>query len=144
MRSSIALVLASILWGCAHMPTDTFVQVSRMQMTVRDGGAVYYGTLNRSLSANVVNMTVEVDRRVYTGLFELTLPNETFGLYALYGPRDAAPKTAQALSRTNYSKAILSSTEQRLLTCDFTDEGGKEARGLCVDEAKRVYDVILN
>lgn len=144
MRLSIALVLASILWGCTHMPTDTFVQVSRVQMTARDGGAVYYGTISRSFSANAANITVDVGRRVYTGLFELTRSNETFGLYALYGPRDAAPKTADALNRTNYSKAVLSSTEQRVLTCDFTDEGGKEARGLCVDESKRVYDVILS
>ncbi len=143
MRSSIALVLASILSGCAYVPTDSFVQVSRVQMTARDRGTIYYGTIRRELPA-VVNITVEVDRRTYSGNLELTFPNETFGLYALYGPRDAAPKSAEVLRQTNYTKAILSSTDQRLLTCDFTDNGGKEVNGLCVDEARRVYDVILN
>jgi len=40
-------------------------------------------------------------------------------------------------------KAILSSSDHRLLTCDFTDFGGKSAAGLCVDDTKRVYDVIF-
>ena len=144
MRLAIALVLALILSGCAYAPTDTFVQVSRVQMTARDSGTVYYGTISRSFTANVVNVAVEVDRRIYSGNLELTFPNETFGLYALYGPRDAAPKSTEALRQTNYTKAVLSSTDKRLLTCDFTDSGGKEARGLCVDEVRRVYDVLLN
>ena len=143
MRSAIVLVLTLILPACAYVPTDAFVQVSRVQLTARDGGAVYYGTIKRELPA-IVSMTVEVDRRVYTGNFELTSANTTFGLYAVYGPRDAAPKTAETRSRTNYTKAILSSADSRNLTCDFTDVGGKDASGLCVDDAQRVFDVILS
>jgi hypothetical protein len=139
MRSSVIPVLTLILSGCAYLPTE----VSRMQMTARDGGTVYSGTIKRELPA-VVNITVEIDRRIYSGNFELTRPNATFGLYRVYGPRDAAPKTAQALSRTNHTKAILSSSDNRILTCDFTDDGGTEASGLCVDDARRVYDVILS
>ncbi|HWQ94467.1 MAG TPA: hypothetical protein VN418_03070, partial [Gammaproteobacteria bacterium] len=100
MRSSIVLVLTFILSGCAYMPSE----VSQMQMTARDRGAVYYGTIRRELPA-VVIITVEIDRRIYRGNFEVTFPNATFGLYQAYGPRDAAPKTAQALSGTNYTRA---------------------------------------
>ncbi len=139
MRSSIILLLTLIMSGCAYLPTD----VSRVQMTARDSGAVYYGTIRRDLPA-VISITVEVDRRVYRGNFELTFPNTTFGLYSVYGPRDAAPKTSQALSQTNYTKAILSSSDDRVLTCDFTDNGGKEISGMCIDDARRVYDLILS
>jgi hypothetical protein len=140
MRSAIVLVLTVIVAGCAYMPTN----VTRIQMTARDGGTVYSGIIKRTLPA-VVNITVEVDRRVYYGNFELTYPNETFGLYQVYGlPRDAAPATAQPSSRTNYSRAILSSSDQRILRCDFTDDAGRDARGLCVDEASRVYDVTMS
>jgi hypothetical protein len=138
MRSSIILVLTLILSGCAYLPSE----VTRMEMTARDRGTVYYGTISREL-ASVVNITVEIDRRIYSGNFERTLPNATFGLYRVYGPRDAAPKSAEALSRTNYTWAILSSVDNRILTCDFTDNGGKDASGLCIDDARQVYDVIL-
>ena len=138
MRALIMPVLTLILAGCAYMPSE----VTRMQMTARNNGTVYYGTINRELP-RVVNITVEVDRRVYSGSLELTRPNEISGLYRVYGARDAAPKSAPALSQTNYMRALLSSSDKRVLTCDFTDYGGKDASGLCVDEAQRVYDVIL-
>jgi hypothetical protein len=140
MRSIGMSILVSIVAGCAYLPAN----VTRVQMTARDGGTVYYGIIKRTLPA-VVNITVEVDRRVYYGNFELTYPNETFGLYHVYGlPRDVAPATAQPSSRINYSRAILSSSDQRILRCDFTDDGGREARGLCVDQSSRVYDVTLS
>ena len=134
-----AAVLSILLGaGCAYTPTD----VSELQLTARDGGLVYYPALRRDSPA-VVTITGEIDRRVYTGMLELTDANATFGLYQLYGPRDAVPATAATLARTNFMKAILSSSDHRLLTCDFTDFGGKSAAGLCVDDTKRVYDVIF-
>jgi hypothetical protein len=140
MRSTIVLVLTLIFAGCAYQPTN----VSRIQMTARDGGAVYYGIVKRNLPA-VVNITVEVDRRVYSGNFELTHANETFGLYVVYGlPRDAAPATLQPSARTNYTRAILSSSDQHILRCDFIDDGGRDAKGLCVDDGSRVYDVTMS
>ncbi len=92
----------------------------------------------------MVNMTVEIDRRIYAGNLELTNPNTTYGLYEMYGSRDAAPKTPQELERMNFTKAVLSSTDNQRLTCDFTDVSGRDAIGLCVDEARRVYDVIIS
>jgi hypothetical protein len=140
MRSIVISILTLIIAGCAYMPTNA----SRVQMTAREGGTVYYGIIKRTLPA-VVNITVEVDRRVYYGNFELTHANETFGLYAVYGlPRDSAPATAQPSGRINYTRAILSSSDRRILTCEFTDDAGRDARGLCVDEASRVYDVTMS
>ena len=139
MRSAISSLLTLILWGCAYLPPE----VSSLQVTARDGGLVYYGTIKHELPA-VVTITVEVDRRVYSGRFELTGANETFGFYRAYGPPDAVPRTAQDLSRTNYTRAILSSSDYRILRCDFTDTGGRQANGVCVDDARRVYDVVLS
>jgi hypothetical protein len=139
MRQATLLVLTLILGACAYMPTN----VSQVQMTGRNGGAVYHGAITREGPA-IVSMTVEIERRVYGGNLELTRPNATFGLYQRYGSSDAAPNTAAIIERTNYTRAILSSTDNRILNCDFTDVGGARAGGLCVDDANRVYDVVLS
>src|SRR5258706_5406283 len=138
MRAAIVLILTLMSTGCAYLPTG----ISQVQLTARDGGAVYYGSVRREGLA-LVSMTVEVDRRTYLGNMELTSANSTFGLYQRYGSRDAAPTTAANLKYTNFTKAILSSTDNRVLTCDFTDVAGQDACGLCVDDAQRVYDVIF-
>jgi hypothetical protein len=67
-----------------------------------------------------------------------------FGFYQCYGARDAALAAAEILVCTNFTKAILSSTDHRLMTCDFSDVAGANAGGLCVDDAQRVYDVIFS
>ncbi len=139
MRAAIVILLTLISTGCAYLPYG----LSQVQLTARDGGAVYYGSVRREGLA-LVSVTVEIDRRVYLGTFELTSANTTYGLYQRYGARNAAPRTAETLARTNFTKALLSSTDQLNLTCDFTDVGGKDAGGLCVDDAQRVYDVIFN
>jgi len=143
MRATLSSVLAALVLsvssGCAYLPTG----LSQVQLTARDGGTVYYGAVRREGLA-LVNLTVEVDRRIYAGNLELTRPERTLGLYELYGPRDAAPRTAAELARTNFSKAILSSTDNRILKCDFTDVGGTNAGGLCIDDSRRVYDVIFS
>jgi hypothetical protein len=139
MRAAIIILLALISTGCAYLPTG----LSQVQLTARDGGAVYYGSVRREGLA-LVSMTVEIDRRTYLGNVELTSANTTFGLYQRYGARDAAPATGAALARTNFTKAVLSSTDNRLMSCDFTDVAGTNAGGLCVDEAQRVYDVIFS
>jgi hypothetical protein len=139
MRLAFIVLIAAMVSGCAYLPRD----VSRVEIKPRDGDAVYYGVVKRASPA-VATVTVEIDRRVYTGNFERTFPNATFGHYVYYGLRDAASKTAEELSETIYAKAILSSSDLRVLTCDFTDTGTKGATGLCVNEAGRVYDVILS
>jgi hypothetical protein len=128
-----------MLTGCAYLPTG----LSQVQMTSRSGGTVYYGAVRREGLA-LVNLTVEIERRIYAGNLELTRPNETTGLYRLYGPRDAATKTPDVLAHMNFTRAILSSTDNRVLKCDFTDVAGANAGGLCVDDAQRVYDVIFS
>ena len=70
MRETLkrAAVLSILLVaGCAYTPTD----VSELQLTARDGGLVYYAALRRDSPA-VVTITGEIDRRVYTGMLELT------------------------------------------------------------------------
>jgi len=139
MRAAIVIFLTLISTGCAYLPTG----LSQVQLTARDGGTVYYGSVRREGLA-LVSMTVEVDRRIYLGNVELTRANSTFGLYQRYGARDAAPATGAALARTNFTKAILSSTDNQTMNCDFTDVAGTNAGGLCVDEAQRIYDVIFS
>jgi len=139
MRAAIVIFLTLMSTGCAYLPPG----LSQVQLTARDGGAVYYGSVRREGLA-LVSMTVEVDRRIYLGNVELTSANTTFGLYQRYGARDAAPATGAALARTNFTRAILSSTDNRVMNCDFTDVAGWNAGGLCIDEAQRVYDVIFS
>ena len=139
MRAAIVLLLATVFSGCAYLPTG----ISQVQLTARDGGAVYYGAVRREGLA-LVSMTVEIDRRFYLGNIELTSANTTFGLYQQYGARDAEPMSAETLRRTNFTKAVLTSTDNRNMTCDFTDVAGTDAHGLCVDQAQRVYDVIFS
>ena len=72
MRLSLILIPALLLAGCAYLPVDA----SRVQLTARDGGAIYQGTIKRVVPA-VVNITVEVDRRVYTGRLAPTSTRDT-------------------------------------------------------------------
>ena len=64
-------------------------------------------------------------------------------LAAVCVPALGSAQTYPTKSVLMIMKAILSSSDHRLLTCDFTDFGGKSAAGLCVDDTKRVYDVIF-
>ena len=40
MRAASVILLTLISTGCAYVPTDTFVEALRLQLTARDGGAV--------------------------------------------------------------------------------------------------------
>ena len=139
MRAVLLSVLCMVFAGCAYQPGE----YSHMQLTARGDGGVYYGSIRRNGLA-LVNMTVEIDRRTYFGNLELTRPNETQGLYQRYGANDAAPKTPEVLAQTNYTIAVLSSIDNKVLKCDFTDVAGRTPVGLCVDEAQRVYDVVIS
>jgi hypothetical protein len=139
MRPVVVLLLTLVFAGCAYLPPN----VSQVQMTARNGGEIYQGAV-RQESPAVVKIIVEIDRRTYEGTLELTEPNTTFGLYQLYGPTAAAPKSGAVLGRTTFTKAIMSSTDQRVMHCDFTDVRGLSMAGLCIDQAQRVYDVIFS
>ena len=145
MRSLWILGFALVLAGCGELPRQT--DVSQMQMKARDNGAVYYGAIQREYFRDAyfrtTSLTLEVDRRVYNGNIERTSPNVTFGLYRLYGARDAAPKSAEALGDANFRWAILSSADKRTMNCDFIDFRGRDSHGICIDQAQRVYDAVL-
>ncbi|MDB5811910.1 MAG: hypothetical protein JWN94_4032 [Betaproteobacteria bacterium] len=139
MRSVLLGMVLLTLSGCAYLPPG----LSQVQLTPRNSDTIYYGSV-RLEGLAVVKLTVEIDRRIYAGNLEITRSNETLGLYERYGSRNAAPKTPAVLAATNFSKAVLSSTENRLLRCDFTDVGGTSAGGICIDDAQRLYDVIFS
>ncbi|MEO7726659.1 MAG: thiamine pyrophosphate-binding protein [Burkholderiales bacterium] len=145
MRSLLILGFGMVLAGCGDLPRQT--DVSELQMRARDNGVVYYGTIQREYFREAyfrtTSLTLEVDRRVYSGNIERTSPNATFGLYRLYGARDAAPKSAETLSQANFRWAILSSADKRTMNCDFIDFRGRDSHGICIDHAQRVYDAVL-
>ncbi len=141
MRSLLILGIAMIFTGCAQMPRST--DVTQLQMTARDNGAVYYGSARREF-LRVTSLTLEVDRRIYNGNIELTDPNASFGLYQIYGARNAAPKSADTLRGTNFRSAILSSTDKLTIKCDFVDYRGTDTHGICIDQSQRVFDAVLN
>ena len=140
MRSLLILVLALLLSGCAYKSTD----FSQLQMQERGSGDVYYGVVTRTYAPGVLTITVDIDRRIYRGNYELTAPNTTVGFARLYDRSESTTGAASALANTTYGIAILSSTDKRVLRCDFTSGDNNNGRGICVEDGGRVYIVALS
>ena len=139
MRSLIVLALALLVSGCGYKTTE----FSRLQMTARGSNDVYYGVVTREVFP-VVTLTIDIDRRIYRGNYELTAPNTTFGFTQIYDRSESGGSAASSLGRTDYGIAILSSTDKRILRCDFTSGGNNPGRGICVEDNGRVYTVQLS
>jgi hypothetical protein len=140
MRSLLILALALLVSGCAYKSTS----FSQLQMKERGGSDVYYGVATREYTPIVVTITIDIDRRIYRGNYELTEPNTTFGFARTYGQAEGGAGMAATLSKTNYGIAILSSTDKRILRCDFTSSTDGYGRGICVEDSGRIYNVELS
>lgn len=140
MRSLLIVIFALVVSGCAYKSTE----FSQLQMTARGSGDVYYGIVKRTYAPGVLTITVDIDRRIYHGNYELTAPNTTFGYARAYGQGESIAGAASTLGDTTYGIAILSSTDKRILRCDFTSGGNNSGRGICVEDSGRVYTVALS
>jgi hypothetical protein len=140
MRSLLVLVLALLVSGCAYKSID----FSQLQMQERGSRDVYYGVVKHTYAPGVLTITVDIDRRIYHGNYELTAPNTTFGFARIYDRTESTAGAASTLGNTTYGIAILSSTDKRVLRCDFASGGNNNGRGICVEDSGRVYIVALS
>jgi len=133
-RSLFILLLAVAMPGCANFsqPVD---------LAPREGKIVSHGVISAtSMVPRRTLMIVDIDRRIYQGTIESTDANETFGLVLAFGQKGGAAESAGMPGY--YYRATLSSSDNHLLRCDFTGDAGRQRNGICVDDFRRVYDVL--
>ncbi|MEX3979136.1 hypothetical protein AB4Y45_09140 [Paraburkholderia sp. EG287A] len=83
---------------------------------------------------------------VHSGPVVRVASNDTFGFATAYGVNSRG-QSATAISSASsigdkYAKAILSSTDGHGLRCDLVGQF-PTAGGICVDDQRRVYDVVM-
>lgn len=114
-------------------------------LMARDSGRTYSGTLHGN-GFGSGTMEVTIDGTTYTGPAARVGSNETLGLISTYGTNSHGG-TATSFGTAYASgdvmvKALLSSASGRGLRCDLRGQS-RTAGGVCVDDAQKVYDVIL-
>ncbi len=133
LAKPISLALLCVIAGCSY----------NIQLTARDGGKVYSGKSHGGTGSGSIDITI--DDRLYTGEMVRTAPSETFGLLQQYG---AGPKPTSGVDEgfggTVEIKAQPVSSDGRGLRCDFTVDVQGLGGGICVDDSKHVYDVVIS
>jgi hypothetical protein len=132
-----ALLLSFAISGCATQTNDS----EPLEMMSRDRNTVSHGNVS-SVFPRTTRIVIDIDRRIYMGNSEPTAPNATFGFALTHGPNRYTAVSATRLERGNYSKAILSSSDNHVLRCDIATEEGKQRDGICVDDFGRIYDMV--
>jgi hypothetical protein len=89
-------------------------------------GKIYTGTAEGN-GFGSGSMTVTIDDKTYTGPMVRTAINSEFA---------SGGGTVQA-------EALLSTSDGHGLRCHLTGDGAGHGGGVCVDDGKRTYDVIL-
>ena len=140
---SIAMRCLAIAWslsvtGCMSGPGDP----THVMLMARDNGATYMGAVDVHMQGRGV-ITTHIDRRIYGGRYEPTAGNTTFGFIHQYG-RALVPGEALADSDTTFARAILSSTDNRVLRCDIIGNSQRYHSGICEESGGRVYDIMLS
>jgi hypothetical protein len=123
--------------GCANPPSAT----QPVELMSRDDNIVSHGTVS-SHFPRTTRLVVDVDRRIYVGNSAATAPNQTFGFVHTYGHGRYNPATSALLESRSYQRAVLSSTDNHILRCDFRNAEGQQLDGICVDDFGRIYDVV--
>jgi hypothetical protein len=132
-RLAVSLV-GLTLAGCAW----------QVQMMPRDSGKVYVGE-GRGDGLGGGQMSIMVEGRRYSGPVMRTASTDSFGFSELYGSKgQAAYGTTTSFGGTVYVKALLSTPDNYGLRCDLTGDGMGHLGGICVDDDKRVYDVLAH
>jgi len=114
----LVLPLALVILGCA-------IETQPIDIMRRDSNTVSHGIITTNESPRTTGITIDIDRRIYMGTLGQTAPNKTFGLALAYGKNNRAAESGGALSRNEYYMAILSSTDNHVLRCDFTGAESK-------------------
>jgi hypothetical protein len=134
MKRLAVLIAALALNGCAW----------QVQMMPRDSGKVYVGEGHGDgLGGGQVSITIE--GRKYSGPVMRTASTDSFGFFQLYGSRGQSTfGTTASVGGTVYVKGLLSSPDNHGLRCDLTGDGMGHLGGICIDDDKRIYDVLAH
>lgn len=139
MKRITLLVLSSILVSGCSATFD-------MSVMPRDSGKSYSGWLYGK-GDGTGNAEVTIDGVTYSGPAVRSSSPEAIAFTSLSAPGPVQPKTATAITVADMGgnvgvKALLRSPDGRGLRCDLQGRphGGT---GICVDDEKRVFDVIL-
>ena len=110
----------------------------------RDSGKIYIGT-GHGDGFGGGSITITVEGRTYTGSVMRTASNDSFGFFQAYGAGSGGISGSDAvIGGTVYVKALLSSPDNHGLRCDLTGDNRGHLGGICVDDEKRVYDVLAS
>jgi hypothetical protein len=131
------LLLTFVMSGCAAQTNG----IQPLEIMSRDSNTVSHGNVSNAFP-RTTRIVIDIDRRIYLGNSEPTAPNETFGFALTYGQNRYAAVSAGRLERSNFYKAILSSSDNHVLRCDIAKEEGKQRDGICVDDFGRIYDMV--
>jgi hypothetical protein len=116
----------------------------QVQMMPRDSGKVYVGD-GRGDGRGGGQVLITIEGRTYSGPIMRTASSETFGFVQLYGARgQTVVGTTASGGGTVYVKALLASADNHGLRCDLSGDGMGHLGGICVDDEKRVYDVLAH
>ncbi|NIF51433.1 hypothetical protein [Burkholderia sp. Ax-1724] len=111
----------------------------------RDSGRTYTGELVGN-GMGVGTMSVTIDSATYSGPAARVGSNDTFGFASAYGFNNhggsASSFASSYSSGDKFVKALLSSADGHGLRCDLRGQG-HSGGGICVDDAGKVYDVVL-
>ena len=138
MKIILSLIMAALfLVGCATPKVLTLMP--------RDSGKTYTGIMART-GSGVGSVTITIDQTTYNGSVVVVGSNETFGFATAFGSNSRG-STANAYGASfadgdQFAKAILSSSDGKGLRCDLTGRSSGGG-GICVDDQKRIYDVIF-
>ena len=135
MRTTLgSIALLFLLSACSY----------QMTLMPRDSGRTYSGTMQGSGGSGTATITIE--NITYTGPAVRVASNDTFGFSSAYGSNNRG--TSSSAYGTTYTagdrfvKAILSSPAGKGLRCDFVGRG-RTGGGICVDDERKVFDVII-
>lgn len=145
MNRFLMLTFACLaLAGCARSSSPTPVSIWQVRMMPRDSGKVYTGIAHGDGSGGG-SVDIDIEGRTYSGPVVRTASNETFGFSQVYGGAGTGVFGAsQSFGGTVFVKAILSSQDSRGLRCDLSGDGRGHLGGICVDDQKRVYDIVAS
>jgi hypothetical protein len=124
--------------GCA----GSLPAAQPLELMSRDDNVVSHGTVS-SPFPRTTRLVVDIDRRIYAGNSAPAEPNQTFGFVHTHGRGRYNPSTATLLDSSNYQRAVLSSTDNHILRCDFRTAEGRQLGGICVDDFGRIYDIAM-
>ena len=137
-----ALVLLAALSGC----TSTY----QLTLMPRTAGKLYYGEAVEQSAGGLVNLTITIEDKTYTGTWLATTPDRTSGTVSAgigFGSRrggfgfGTAPVVIDNPTGGE-SKALLQAADGSGLRCDFKGtSSGRSGGGTCIDDTGLIYDV---